>query len=115
MLPVPKKLHEPEYQPLLSVCTGILLTVQEVAKHFRYQVPHMHNMRNRGRGPSHVKLEGGAIRYQLSEVLRWQIHGHRGPWTPNRVSLALATMPGLSPEQRDAIMVHLKAVLDEDC
>lgn len=113
MLPPPEDLkHRPEYDVLLRMCASVLLTVEEVAKHFRYQVPHVHNMRNRGRGPAHLKLEGGAIRYPLSEVLRWQLHGYRGPWTPERVTVALATMPEISPELRAQIMTRLHTLLD---
>lgn len=101
------------YEPVLRLCSTVLLRANEVAKHYRYDLQHVHNMRARGKGPPWVKLGGeGAVRYRLSELLAWEIHGQRGAWTFDRVSLALATMPGMTPEMRRKIEAHLRTVLD---
>lgn len=114
MLPAPsptQQLH-PAYAPILAMCQTVLVTAQEAAKHLRYHPHHLHNMRSSKAGPAWLKLgENGAVRYRLSELLAWEIAGHRGALTLERVSLALATVPGMTVEMRQKIDAHLQAVL----
>lgn len=107
MLPAPRS---ELFAPLLSLADAVLLTTAEVAKHLRYSEQHLHNMRRTGTGIAWLKLPGGAVRYHLSEVLAWQLHGQCGIVTLERVSAALGTMPGLKPEARAAIDAHLARV-----
>lgn len=113
MLPAPRQVVlNPAYTPLLRVCESVLLTAQEVAKHTRYNLQSIHNMRSRGRGPAWLKFGDGAVRYRMSEFLSWEITAHRGPLTLERVSLALSTVPGMCPKMREKIEAHLASVLE---
>jgi hypothetical protein len=114
MLTAPQNVAHPAFEPILRLCQTVLLTGHEVAKHLRYRPEHVHNLRLRRKGPPWLKLGEGAIRYRLSELLRFEIAGHRGPWSLERVSLALGTMPGITTEQRQKIEAHLLAVLEPD-
>lgn len=112
MLPAPNALTtDPAYAPLLQLCSSVLLTTQELAKHWRYQAEHLHNLRRLQRGPAYIKLGEGAVRYRLSECLAWEIAGHRGPLTLERVLLAMSTTPGLRSEVLEKISQHLATVL----
>lgn len=64
-------------------------------------------MRRVKRGLPFVKLPGGAVRYPLSELLAWQLHSRCETITLERIAIVLATMPGLKPEARAAILAHL--------
>lgn len=101
----------PAYEPLLRACHPLLLKSEEIAKHWRYHVQSVHNMRRLGTGPAYLRI-GNAVRYRLSEIMRHEIAGHSGPLTMGRISLALATLPGLEPEQRRMIEAHLQATLE---
>lgn len=108
MLPLPKEMTEhPALRPLVRLCQSVLLTTEEVAKHWRYAPQSVHNMRRLKSGPAYVKI-GGAVRYRLSEIMHHELHGHRGPITLDRVSLALSTMPGPKREMREQIEAHLQ-------
>lgn len=109
--PAPVPLH-PAYEPVVRLCHGVLLKADEVARHYRYLPQHMHNMRARTKGPPWVKLGEGAVRYRASELVAWEIHGHRGGWTFERVSLALAAFPGMTVEMRHKLETHLRSVLE---
>lgn len=114
MLPVPHNLSvDPSYAPFLRLTDGLLLRTEEVAKHLRYEVQSLHNMRRTRTGPAWVKLEGGAIRYRHSEIIAFELYGHGGGLTIDRVAVALATCPGLKPVEREKIEAHLKSVLCE--
>lgn len=109
-LPAPRS---PHFAPFIGLCDAVLLTTAEVARHLKYSEQHLHNMRRADEGIAFVKLPGGAIRYQLSEIIAWQLQGQRGPVTLERVSMALATMPRLGPDVRAAIDAHLAAVFSQ--
>lgn len=114
MLPTLNSLTlDPSYEPFLRLTDGLLLKTEEAARHLRYNIQSMHNMRQLGTGPAFVKLPGGAIRYRHSEILAYELYGHGGGLTLDRVALALATCPGLKPEMRVKIEDHLKSVLCE--
>jgi predicted DNA-binding transcriptional regulator AlpA len=114
VLPVPHTLSlDPSYEPFLRLTDGLLLRTEEVAKHLRYGVQSLHNMRRARTGPAWVKLPGGAIRYRHSEILAYELYGHGGGLTLDRVAVALATCPDLKPAQREKIEAHLKRVLCE--
>lgn len=114
MLPTPHNLSiDPSYEPFLRLTDSLLLTTEEVAKHLRYNPQSLHNMRRLRTGPAYVKLPGGAVRYRHSEILAYELHGHGGGLTLDRVAVALATCPDLKPAQRAAIEAHLKRVLCE--
>lgn len=114
MLATPHNLYlDPAYSPFLALTDAVLLTTEEVARHLRYNPQSLHNMRQRNVGPAYVKLAGGAIRYRHSEILAYELFGHGGGLTLERVAVALATCPDLKPAARDKIIDHLKSVLCE--
>lgn len=114
MLPTPHHLSvNPAYAPFLSMTDALLLTTDELAKHWRYTKQAMHNMRRLRTGPAWLKLPGGAVRYRHSDILAYELYGHGGGLTLDRVSMALATCPDLKPAQRERIEAHLKSVLCE--
>jgi len=104
---------DPSFAPFLALTESALLKTDELAKHWRYTEQHLHNMRRLRTGPAWLKLPGGAVRYRLSDILAYELYGHGGGLTLDRVALALATCPGLKPAQREAIEQHLKSVLCE--
>lgn len=114
MLATPHNLYlDPAYSPFLALTDAVLLTTEEVARHLRYHPQSLHNMRQRNTGPAYVKMPGGAIRYRHSDILAYELYGHGGGLTLERVAVALATCPGLKPAEREKIEVHLKRVLCE--
>lgn len=111
MLPVTREiLDNPAYEPFVRVCHSILLRTEEVAKHWRMATQSLHNARRLATAPPSIKI-GNQVRYRMSEILRIELNGQRGGWTFERVSLALATMPGLSVRDRQEIEQHLLRVL----
>lgn len=98
------------YEPIIRMCNSVMLTTEEVAKHWRYHPQSVHNMRRLKCGPAYVKI-GSKVLYRLSEIVRHELLGQRGPLTIERVSLALMTVPGLDPATRQKIDAHLSAVL----
>lgn len=114
MLPTTQSLAIDEsYEPFLRLTDTLLLTTEDVAKHWRYNKQSLHNMRRLRTGPAWIKLPGGAVRYRHSDILAYELYGHGGGLTLDRVSVALATCPDLKPAQRAAIEAHLKSVLCE--
>lgn len=110
MLPKPSReiTYNVAYAPLIDLLEGVLVTPQEVSKHFRLSESHLSNLRNAGKGLPFIKLPTGAVRYSLAEVLACQISNTSGPITLDRIALALAAMRGLSADQRAAIIDHLQ-------
>lgn len=110
MLTIPAPLRADErVRPLLALVDAQLATAAEAAEHLRYDVQHLANMRRHGHGPAYVKLGGrGAIRYRVSELLAWEIAGHGGGVTIERVAMALAVMPELTPTTAAKIVAHLR-------
>lgn len=112
MIAVQHKLSvDPAFRPFLDMLEAQLITTEELARRWRYNPQSVANMRRIGTGPAFVKLPGGAIRYRASEVLAHEFYGHGGGLTMDRVAVALATCPGLSPAARDKIESHLRSVL----
>lgn len=105
--------RERAYEPFLRLCNSVMLTTRQVADHWRLHPQSVHNMRQLGTGPAFVRI-GGSVRYRLSEILAHELYGQDGPLTLERVSLALATMPGLKAEMRRRIEEHLKAALGQE-
>ena len=84
-------------RPLLALLDAQLARPEEVARHLRYDVQHLANLRRSKCGPPYLKIGAkGAIRYRVSEILEWEIIGHGGGITIDRLALALATMPDLT-------------------
>lgn len=112
MLAVPLRLSgNPAFAPLLALCESVLYTSAELAKHWRYTEQHVHAMRRLESGPAFFKMPtNGGVRYRLSEIMAWEIHGHGGPLTPERLSLAVYTLP-CTLEQRQVIDAHLRGAL----
>jgi hypothetical protein len=102
---------DPAFRPFLDLLEAQFLLSDELARRWRYHPQSVHNMRRLGTGPAFVKLPGGAIRYRVSEVLAYELYGHGGGLTMDRVAVALATCPGLAPAARDKIESHLRSVL----
>ncbi len=116
MLPHPRQniAVNPVYQPLLDLCDGVLITPKELAAHWRYSENSLSNLRRAQRGLPWIKLPGlGAIRYRMSDVLAFELAGAAGPLTLERVETALATVPGFTHEQRQAIAAHLRAAFEK--
>ena len=58
-------------------------------------------------GIPYAKLEGGAVRYKLSDVIASEIAGYTGAHGP-RVANAIETFPGLDAATKVALLKHLK-------
>lgn len=112
MIAVPHNLTvDPAFRPFLDLIEAQFLTTEEIARRWRFHPQSVHNMRRNGVGPAFVKLQGGAVRYRVSEVLAHELFGHGGGLTMDRVAAALATCPGLNVAARDKIESHLRSVL----
>jgi hypothetical protein len=101
----------PAYRPFLDLFDALFLTTEELARRWRYSYGSVCNMRRLGTGPSFVRLPGGAIRYRVSEVLAYELHGHGGGLTMERVAAALATCPNINLAARQKIEEHLRLTL----
>ena len=99
----------PQWAPLLDLLTEIYLKPHELAQRWRYSEDYVSNMRRSNRGPAFLKLPTGAILYPLAEVVAWELAGAAGPLTFERLSLALTTCKGVTPELREAIVSHVRA------
>lgn len=114
MLPVPAAIADkPDYEAVERLLRETLLTADELADHWRYSTQHLSNLRRAKKGPPFIKLMGGAVRYRMSDIMRYELHGSRG-YTPERLQMALLTFPGLDYGQRQAIAEHVKRVLSEE-
>lgn len=52
-----------------------LLTPNEVADRYRMKPGSLANQRSNGRGPKHIRLPNGRIRYKESALLEWELMG----------------------------------------
>ena len=117
MLALPSKLEaNPAYRPFLDLLDGVLmLTTEELARRWRLHPGSVSNMRRLGTGPAFVKLPSGekrhTIRYRVSEIFAYELYGHGGGLTMDRVAAALATCPNLNLAARQKIEEHLRSVL----
>lgn len=100
----------PALDALAALCSDVMLTAPEVARHFACTPEHLCNLRRVNKGPAWVKFSSGAVRYPLSEVLGYEMSGAAGPLTVARLALALSMMAGLSAGDREKILTHVKAV-----
>lgn len=107
MLPHPN-VPEAEYGPLIALCRDVLVTPEELAKHWRMSRDYLSNVRRTGRGTPFVKLPTGRVLYRLSDVLAAEQAGTAGAITLARIEFALANMRGLPFETRIAVTEHLK-------
>ncbi len=107
MLPKPP-VDAGKYAPLLALCESILVTPDELAKHWRMSRDYLANVRRAGRGTPHIKLPTGRVLYRLSDVLAAELGGTAGDITLERIELALAAMPRLPADTRAAVIEHLK-------
>ena len=108
MLQVPPAVKfSPSWAPLAEVLEGTFATSAELASRWRISVEHLSNLRSTGRGPAFTKLYSGSVRYPISEIIGAELHGASYHVTQERLSLALATMPGLDPALRARIEQHL--------
>ena len=114
MLPTPTRYDpdNPAYTALIALCGDMMLTPREVSAHFRLSIGRLANMRLSGRGPAWTKLEG-AVRYPLSEIIAYELHGRGGPITYERIWQALSLMPGMRAETRDAILEFLRKAFSD--
>lgn len=85
----------------------VWMTAAEVAERQRKEETTLANERHRGEGIPFTKLPSGGIRYNLEDVLAYEKSGLKG-FTWSRLNDALALMPGLSSNDRQAIVSHLK-------
>lgn len=99
------------YRPLLALLDSVMVTAEDVAKHWRFTTQTLSNMRGAGRGAPFVRLPSGSIRYRVSELLEWELRGHEGPLSLERVELAALATPGLPLETRQRVVEHLRAAL----
>lgn len=112
MIPLPRHmLLDPAYAPVIALVDSVNLLASEVSKHLRLTEDTLSNMRRRGTGPAYTKLPSGRVLYPLSGVLEWEIAGQGGAVTPERLSLALATVPGLDVAMRQRIEAQLSHLL----
>jgi hypothetical protein len=84
----------------------VFLRPDELAARWRVDVNTLANLRARGEGLPWVKL-GGGVRYKVADVLAAEASGARGfSWA--RLTAALEAFDGLSSEQREALLKHLR-------
>lgn len=101
---------DPAFLPMLRLAEAVYITPRELAHHWRMSDAHLGVLRQQGKGPAYFKIAGRVI-YSAADVLAYELSRRRGPVTPDSLALAIATVPALSPEARDAITAHVTAVL----
>lgn len=108
-LPVPARMRDvPLDDPIRELLDDTYITPKELAARWRLSEAHLSNMRNHGKGPAYVKFTLGSVRYRVSEVIAWELEGHRTTGINfERVRLALRSVPGLPEELRLRIEAHL--------
>lgn len=115
MLTLPRQhvTANPIYQPLIDLCSGVLITPKELAAHWRYTEGALSNLRRAQRGVPWIKLPNlGAVRYRLADVIAYELAGTQGPITLERIEAALITVPGLAHEQRQSVLAHLRRAFE---
>lgn len=101
MIPIRPKVSE-AFAPLLDLLGDHLLTAAEVAAHTRYSIDHLANLRRAEKWIPWVQFDTGAVRYRAADVVAAQIAGTQGPVTVDRVCLAIAACPDLTPAAKAA-------------
>ncbi len=96
------------YQPLMRLLDGVLLTSAEAGTHLRYSPEQMSNLRRTAKGPPFFKLPTGAVRYEASALLAWQLQGLQGALSVERVTLAVSACNAVPPDHRATIIAHLE-------
>lgn len=107
----PEIAADPRYAQLVAACSEMLVTPAELAKRWRVTQAHLCNLRRYRKGPAHIKIGTGAVRYRLRDI---QDHEHihtNGQITRERVMQAVSTMPDFSEIERMFIATHLLSVL----
>lgn len=57
------------FRPLLNTLSDVLITSDELCKHWRLTPTHLCNLRKLKKGAPFIKLPSGGIRYRISEIL----------------------------------------------
>lgn len=86
----------------------VYLTAEELAQRHRVDPATLANLRSRGDGLPFTKVTG-RILYKIADVLAAEARGTKG-FTMARLAEA-CTAAGLSPEQKDKLLSHLKAAM----
>lgn len=112
MIPIPAEvISKSVYRPLLDLLDGVYLKASEVGARLRFDDGYLANLRRAGNGPPWSKFASGAVRYQLSELLEWELSGKSPHITMDRVALAVLAFPGIDDKQKLELTEHLRAAL----
>jgi hypothetical protein len=110
--PIPNHLLAEHHGPLLDLLADTFLTPAELCERWRQTDQTLANHRRNRRGIPYVKLPpGGHVRYRLSDVVRAELAGIRGPITPEVVRLAVMGIPGTTPQLRETIQRRLEQII----
>ncbi len=98
-------------EPSAATIDDIFLTPQQLADRWQLDTGTLSNLRARGEGVPFVKLPSGSVRYKVADVLTAETASARGfSWA--RLSAALESAPGMTPEHSVKLLKHLKAAMD---
>ena len=110
-LPVPTAVAtNPAYRGLLHLLEGRYTTADVLARRWCWSEQNLANLRRAGQGPAYVKL-GRSVRYELSEVLAWELKGQSSQVTRDRLLLAVSALKGFDDAQRAEIARQLETLL----
>jgi hypothetical protein len=108
-LPIPMHLLDDHHAPIIDLLNDTLITSDELATRWRQSPQTMANLRRSRRGVPYIKLPpSGHVRYRLSDIVRAEMGGIRGPITPDVVRMAVSGIPGVSPQLRETIAKRLE-------
>jgi hypothetical protein len=101
------------FRPLLNMLSDVLITSDELCRHWRLTPTHICNLRKLKKGAPFIKLPSGGIRYRVSEILAAEVRGRGGPLTVDCVCLVLAACEELTVEQRAIAQRHVRNALGD--
>jgi hypothetical protein len=114
-MPIPAHLLAEHHGAIIDLLNDTFITADELAARWRFGTQALANLRRARRGVPYVKLgPGGAVRYRLSDVVRSEIAGVRGPITPDVVRMALSGLPGVTPQLRETIANRLENLIKSE-
>lgn len=114
-LPQPAGLLADHHAAIIELLGDTLITAEELATRWRQKPQTLSNLRRARRGVPFLKLPpSGHVRYRLSDVVRAELAGMRGPITPDVVRMALTGLPGVSPQLRETIVARITNLIARD-
>ena len=111
-LPIPPHLLADHHAAIIDLLADTFITPPQLAARWHQQTQTLANLRRARRGVPYTKLPpSGHVRYRLSDVVRAELAGMRGPITPDVVRMALTGLPGLTPQLRETIAKRLENLI----